>query len=72
MKYLLPDEERCIIEVTPFAGVWIEMLPAAEIPQNKKVTPFAGVWIEIQTSERVKHKVSVTPFAGVWIEILTM
>ena len=48
------------------------MLPAAEIPQNKKVTPFAGVWIEIQTSERVKHKVSVTPFAGVWIEILTM
>ena len=41
------------IIVTPFAGVWIEML--FDIGKNPVgiVTPFAGVWIEMQASHRL-------------------
>ena len=33
--------------VTPFAGVWIEILANGSQNKEKGVTPFAGVWIEI-------------------------
>ena len=33
--------------VTPFAGVWIEIVKAIFIRMIMGVTPFAGVWIEI-------------------------
>ena len=33
--------------VTPFAGVWIEIVRSLRNPSPSKVTPFAGVWIEI-------------------------
>ena len=33
--------------VTPFAGVWIEIIALGGILGNAVVTPFAGVWIEI-------------------------
>ena len=33
--------------VTPFAGVWIEILSQSPHPLRENVTPFAGVWIEI-------------------------
>ena len=33
--------------VTPFAGVWIEILAVALVRIRLNVTPFAGVWIEI-------------------------
>ncbi len=33
--------------VTPFAGVWIEILLDMLKDKDIKVTPFAGVWIEI-------------------------
>ena len=33
--------------VTPFAGVWIEIVKAILSAQDRGVTPFAGVWIEI-------------------------
>ncbi len=33
--------------VTPFTGVWIEILPIVVFPYRKEVTPFTGVWIEI-------------------------
>ena len=37
--------------VTPFAGVWIEIVPGARDELRKEaVTPFAGVWIEIGLS----------------------
>ena len=35
------------IFVTPFAGVWIEILIISVINCQNIVTPFAGVWIEI-------------------------
>ena len=33
--------------VTPFAGVWIEIVFAKLAGRDQEVTPFAGVWIEI-------------------------
>ena len=55
--------------VTPFAGVWIEIICFKGISHLLPVTPFAGVWIEIflRFCSRPNHP--VTPFAGVWIEI---
>ena len=35
------------IDVTPFAGVWIEIISEYYDIGNDVVTPFAGVWIEI-------------------------
>ena len=36
-----------VYTVTPFAGVWIEILPSGYTTLAQNVTPFAGVWIEI-------------------------
>ena len=33
--------------VTPYAGVWIEILTSSGICIPHSVTPYAGVWIEI-------------------------
>ena len=33
--------------VTPYAGVWIEIKIEHTFYQPKVVTPYAGVWIEI-------------------------
>ena len=38
---------KLIFEVTPFAGVWIEILHILPTLEIHLVTPFAGVWIEI-------------------------
>ena len=39
--------------VTPFAGVWIEIQkPGIPLPRPE-VTPFAGVWIEIECIRRM-------------------
>ncbi len=55
--------------VTPFAGVWIEILKNVMEFIYREVTPFAGVWIEIEKVIYRKCASFVTPFAGVWIEI---
>ncbi len=55
--------------VTPFAGVWIEMLIIHSFSGKCVVTPFAGVWIEMLIIHSFSGKCVVTPFAGVWIEI---
>ena len=57
------------IKVTPFAGVWIEIVDKSAIKAICFVTPFAGVWIEILISKYFARSAKVTPFAGVWIEI---
>ena len=55
--------------VTPFAGVWIEILEVSCDNRYTVVTPFAGVWIEIVQTAGFDHPPAVTPFAGVWIEM---
>ena len=35
------------IAVTPFVGVWIEIIFVSYDIDKKSVTPFVGVWIEI-------------------------
>ena len=44
-----------MINVTPFVGVWIEII--LKYPQLivYKVTPFVGVWIEIQNQKFQEH-----------------
>ena len=37
------------MEVTPFMGVWIEMVEEKLPEVGEIVTPFMGVWIEIRT-----------------------
>ena len=36
-------------QVTPYAGVWIEIRETLEHEESEVVTPYAGVWIEIST-----------------------
>ena len=55
--------------VTPRAGVWIEIMQGVLHPVIHTVTPRAGVWIEINIGVDFKKKDGVTPRAGVWIEI---
>ena len=55
--------------VTPFVGVWIEILRFLTPPVPYGVTPFVGVWIEIGLHGGAGEGVLVTPFVGVWIEI---
>ena len=35
------------IAVTPFVGVWIEIVSRSMMQMIRNVTPFVGVWIEI-------------------------
>ena len=56
-------------DVTPFAGVWIEIMPVPSPDAIPVVTPFAGVWIEMIMITGLFDLLIVTPFAGVWIEI---
>ena len=35
------------IDVTPLAGVWIEISLHSSNKNERRVTPLAGVWIEI-------------------------
>ena len=58
-------------KVTPFVGVWIEILPQYRLSSKFVVTPFVGVWIEISTPAFKSSRSCVTPFVGVWIEINT-
>ena len=55
--------------VTPLAGVWIEMIHTQNAKEINYVTPLAGVWIEILLKKDMCSGREVTPLAGVWIEI---
>ena len=48
-------------DVTPGAGVWIEIPRHADRSANGYVTPGAGVWIEIPFWRYNAHVISVTP-----------
>ena len=56
-------------QVTPYAGVWIEMFVLYDVTLCVSVTPYAGVWIEITGFGNALAKIIVTPYAGVWIEM---
>ncbi len=56
-------------QVTPLAGVWIEISKVVGSFSKGDVTPLAGVWIEITITNAKISDATVTPLAGVWIEI---
>ena len=55
--------------VTPLAGVWIEIIESTTDYIEAFVTPLAGVWIEILIWFQSEPEYIVTPLAGVWIEM---
>ena len=59
------------MDVTPCAGVWIEIRTLSNRRSSVYVTPCAGVWIEIIAMLRYCNIWVVTPCAGVWIEMST-
>ena len=69
MKFPIYTLKMFSQNVTPFAGVWIEILSIGLPRTDSTVTPFAGVWIEIAVNLQRFPAAAVTPFAGVWIEI---
>ena len=69
LKYNSNKQRDRRSEVTPFVGVWIEILNWRNIQRCKLVTPFVGVWIEICEPSHACELNLVTPFVGVWIEI---
>ena len=48
LKYFRNNNIIKLIIVTPYAGVWIEIVRICIQSKAKKVTPYAGVWIEIK------------------------
>ncbi len=48
MKLIMTRELCAISLVTPFMGVWIEILEVVLNGNSQNVTPFMGVWIEIR------------------------
>ncbi len=56
--------------VTPYVGVWIEMILVALFVSRAIVTPYVGVWIEICHFDAFIRMAVVTPYVGVWIEIV--
>ncbi len=56
--------------VTPLAGVWIEICGSLCLCDYYKVTPLAGVWIEMILNLQITMNCIVTPLAGVWIEMI--
>ena len=47
LKSVIAPEKLNLLIVTPYAGVWIEMLSNGKDVLKVTVTPYAGVWIEI-------------------------
>ena len=52
------------MDVTPFAGVWIEITDMPDICFWEYVTPFAGVWIEIALLRGRFEVRGVTPISA--------
>ena len=69
MKCKIVKPVSAVTNVTPFAGVWIEIVDVNRKALRISVTPFAGVWIEIFIDIPLTFYYNVTPFAGVWIEM---
>ena len=57
------------LNVTPYVGVWIEMLLRFWFLVRFSVTPYVGVWIEMVLINSSCPESLVTPYVGVWIEI---
>ena len=69
LKFICKMNEGSVEIVTPYAGVWIEIVLIISNVYLHLVTPYAGVWIEIKKELESVCEDDVTPYAGVWIEM---
>ncbi len=60
------------LDVTPYVGVWIEIVYGGCCGTLGDVTPYVGVWIEITLPGLCTVSADVTPYVGVWIEIVSL
>ena len=60
MKYLFLDE----VDVTPLAGVWIEITKKTQPRFFASVVPLAGTWIEIKLIDQTYHDFISRPPRG--------
>ncbi len=56
LKLYLQADGYFMDAVTPFVGVWIEIVYNGATLVEKVVTPFVGVWIEITAYVEVLHE----------------
>ena len=68
LKPPIPPVLCACVNVTPYAGVWIETSDLSQYLNIAIVTPYAGVWIETLGLIQAASRIQVTPYAGVWIE----
>ena len=61
MKYWGAVIIKFWIQVTPYAGVWIEIEEIALLKKSVSVTPYAGVWIEIAEKIPLSNAVASLP-----------
>ena len=57
------------LNVTPLAGVWIEILDASHECGYMKSLPLRECGLKSTPSRVCISQIGVTPLAGVWIEI---
>ena len=55
--------------VTPYAGVWIEIILDKSVPDPKKSLPTRECGLKYYYHVHNYYRHDVTPYAGVWIEI---
>ena len=56
--------------VTPFAGVWIEIIRPIVVCLGTKSLPSRECGLKSAYDGDIRQSYKVTPFAGVWIEII--
>ena len=57
------------VDVTPFAGVWIEINSLLILDISVDVTPFAGVWIEIKYLVSIESGILSRPSRGCGLKL---
>ena len=62
MKSIKTATHFCLVKVTPFVGVWIEIMQYLNPCNKGQVTPFVGVWIEINAyQEKINNELLSLP-----------
>ena len=70
LKLGVENDKDVKVMVTPFAGVWIEILIQTDEDHLSMSLPSRECGLKSKEYDTLQYSNSVTPFAGVWIEIM--
>ena len=65
------EDIKDIVEVTPLAGVWIEISRLSDNFPRSAVTPLAGVWIEIDSMKQMEKDLRSLPLRECGLKYLS-